>query len=72
MRNREFLAGQSGLWAEEADTFRTEDVTPERSLELYLTRHHWTDGFHTPAVQRGFLRRDSKRVTRVQSYRLAN
>ncbi|MGE0445296.1 MAG: TIR domain-containing protein [Vicinamibacterales bacterium] len=26
-------------------TFRVEDVMPGRSLELYLARHHWTDGF---------------------------
>ena len=26
-------------------TFRVEDVQPGRSLELYLARHHWTDGF---------------------------
>ncbi|MGE0445295.1 MAG: TIR domain-containing protein [Vicinamibacterales bacterium] len=26
-------------------TFRVEDVLPGRSLELYLARHHWTDGF---------------------------
>jgi Tol biopolymer transport system component len=26
-------------------TFRIEDVGPGRSLELYLARHHWTDGF---------------------------
>src|ERR1700681_4585429 len=29
-------------------TFRIEDVTPGRSLELYLARHHWTDGFPPP------------------------
>jgi eukaryotic-like serine/threonine-protein kinase len=29
-------------------TFRTEEVTPGRSLELYLARHHWTDGFPQP------------------------
>jgi eukaryotic-like serine/threonine-protein kinase len=28
--------------------FRTEDVIPGRSLELYLARHHWTDGFPPP------------------------
>src|SRR5579872_5336117 len=29
-------------------TFRVEDVQPGRSLELYLARHHWTDGFPPP------------------------
>src|SRR5947207_15893973 len=28
--------------------FRTEEVIPGRSLELYLARHHWTDGFPPP------------------------
>src|SRR5579872_5634257 len=28
--------------------FRIEDVQPGRSLELYLARHHWTDGFPPP------------------------
>ena len=29
-------------------TFRVEDVLPGRSLELYLARHHWIDGFPPP------------------------
>jgi hypothetical protein len=29
-------------------TYRTEDVLPSRSLEFYLARHHWTDGFPPP------------------------
>ncbi len=37
--NRAFTLGKPIL------TFRVEDVQPGRSLELYLARHHWTDGF---------------------------
>jgi len=33
-------------------TFRIEDVLPARSLDLYLTRRHWTDGFPGPVGQR--------------------
>ena len=33
-------------------TFRVEDVTPGRSLDLYLARHHWTDGFPPPLEPR--------------------
>ena len=33
-------------------TFRVEDVLPGRSLELYLARHHWTDGFPPPLAAR--------------------
>src|SRR6202521_1760864 len=29
-------------------TFRVEDVVPSGSLEFYLARHHWTDGFPPP------------------------
>jgi eukaryotic-like serine/threonine-protein kinase len=37
--NRAFSLGKPIL------TFRVEEVLPGRSLELYLARHHWTDGF---------------------------
>jgi serine/threonine-protein kinase len=37
--NRAFSLGKPIL------TFRVEDVQPGRSLELYLARHHWTEGF---------------------------
>ena len=37
--NRAFTLGKPIL------TFRIEDVQPGRSLELYVARHHWTDGF---------------------------
>jgi hypothetical protein len=29
-------------------TFRAENVLPAKSLELYLARHHWVDGFPPP------------------------
>src|ERR1700674_5582373 len=29
-------------------TFRVEDVRPSGSLEFYLARHHWMDGFPPP------------------------
>ncbi|OFW13813.1 MAG: hypothetical protein A3H29_12820 [Acidobacteria bacterium RIFCSPLOWO2_02_FULL_67_21] len=29
-------------------TFRIEDIPPSGSLEFYLARHHWTDGFPPP------------------------
>jgi TIR domain-containing protein len=40
--NRAFAKGKTIF------TFRVEDVMPGRSLELYLARHHWTDGFPPP------------------------
>ena len=44
--NRAFSGGKPIV------TFRMEDVLPGRSLELYLARHHWTDGFPPPLEPR--------------------
>src|SRR4051812_26415402 len=33
-------------------TFRIEDVAPAGSLEFYLARHHWIDGFPAPLEEK--------------------
>jgi hypothetical protein len=44
--NRAFAKGRAIF------TVRTESVLPGKGLELYLARHHWTDGFPPPIEQR--------------------
>jgi hypothetical protein len=44
--NRAFAKGKAIF------TFRIEGVTPGKSLEFYLARHHWTDGFPPPLEEK--------------------
>jgi CheY-like chemotaxis protein len=44
--NRAFSRGKPML------TFRIEDIMPVKSLEFYLARHQWTDGFLPPLEDR--------------------